>query len=53
MQIRVLTGKESRATSNVEHARIVSTVERGNSEGTRTEGGERPANGKKRLLETL
>ena len=53
MRIRVLTGQESLTTSNLEHARIVSAIERGDSEAARHEGAQHHVNGKKRLLETL
>lgn len=53
MRIRVLTGRDSLALSNAEHAQIVAAIESGDSDEARTNGALHHVNGKKRLLETL
>lgn len=50
---RVLQGEESLSVSNDEHDRIVTAIERGDSDAARAAGEGHHLNGKKRLLETL
>lgn len=53
MRLRVLTGGTSLKVSNSEHDRIVTAIERSESDAAGKEGAQHHMNGKMRLLETL
>lgn len=53
LRLRVLSGEAALKASNIEHARIVNAIERGDAKVARLEGAQHHMNGKQRLLERL